>query len=160
MCSELTRTFPRHAAALLTRPLLPQPLQRKAEVASGAAVRSKGAWTRLRPESHLLTRVGHALTSADVHLVERVLGRRQHPHVRPELLGQRFDHVLSSGSTGHADALCREISSSFILKIKPHHSMELQILKENRTIHVWKNNIPKGSTFYNSYKKKKAIHYF
>lgn len=64
-----------------------------------------------------------------MHLVERVLGGRQHAHVGAELLGQRLQHVLGGGGAGHPDAFRGEVPGGFILKIKPHHSVELQILK-------------------------------
>ena len=96
---------------------------------------------------HLTTRTtargpSCALTSADVHLVEWVLGWRQHPHVGAELFGQRLQHVLGGGGAGHPDAFRGEVPGGFILKIKSHHSMELQILKGKWNDTSLKKTIP------------------
>ena len=45
-----------------------------------------------------------ARTSALVDLVEGEARRGEHPHVGPELLNQRIDHVLGGGVRRHADA--------------------------------------------------------
>ena len=45
------------------------------------------------------------LTSALVDLVDGEPRRGEHPHVWPELLGQRRDHVTSGGRGRDSDAL-------------------------------------------------------
>lgn len=72
------------------------------------------------------------LTSADVDLVQGVLGRGEHPHVRPELLGQRLDDVLRRGRARHSDALGGEVAGDPVLEVEPHHAMELQVLEEGQ----------------------------
>lgn len=67
-------------------------------------------------------------TSILVDLVERVLGDGQHPHVRPELLDQRLDHVAAVGVAGHADALGGHLLAR-VLEVEPHHAVELQLLR-------------------------------
>lgn len=72
------------------------------------------------------------LTSTDVHFIEGVLGRGEHAHIRAELLCQCFNHVLSGCCARDPNTFCCKVSSSFILKIKSHDSMKLQILQENK----------------------------
>lgn len=67
-------------------------------------------------------------TSILVDLVERVLGDGEHPHVRPELLDQRLDHVAAVGVAGHADALGGHLLAR-VLEVEPHHAVELQLLR-------------------------------
>lgn len=72
------------------------------------------------------------LTPADMDLVQGVFGRGEHPHVGPEFLGQRLDHVLRGGCAGHADALCGEVPGHSVLEVKAHYAMELQLLQRER----------------------------
>lgn len=72
------------------------------------------------------------LTPADVDLVQGVFGRGEHPHVGPEFLGQRLDHVLRGGCAGHADALGGKVPGYSVLEIKAHHAVELQLLQDRR----------------------------
>ena len=44
-------------------------------------------------------------TATLVDLIDGEPRRREHPHVRPELLGQRGYHIASRGRGGHADTL-------------------------------------------------------
>lgn len=115
-CRDLSPTY--SSSPLPTAPWLSGGSQRTWGVGGGACLAGEGT-----------------LTSADVHFVERVLGRGQHAHVRPELLGQRLDDILRGCRARDPDTFCCKVPSRFILKIKPHHSMELQVLEENKTIH-------------------------
>lgn len=63
-------------------------------------------------------------------LVEGVFGRGEHPHVGPELLGQRLDDILSGGRGGHADTLGGKVPCYAVLEVETHHAVELQVLKE------------------------------
>lgn len=65
-------------------------------------------------------------------LVKGVFRGREHPHVGPELLGQRLDDVLRCRCAGHPDALGGKVACDPILEVEPHDAMELQILLVRR----------------------------
>lgn len=65
-------------------------------------------------------------------LVEGVFGRGEHPHVGPELLGQRLDDILSGGRGGHADTLGGKVPCYAVLEVETHHAMELQVLERGK----------------------------
>lgn len=62
-----------------------------------------------------------------VDLIQGVT-RGQHLHVRPELLWEGFDQLVSRRVAANAQALCGHVPSDVILKVEAHHAVKLQVL--------------------------------
>ena len=71
-----------------------------------------------------------ALTSVLVDLVQRVLGHREHAHVRAEFLDERLDDRLRGRVRCHPNALGRHLLAA-VLEVEAHHAVELEVLQIN-----------------------------
>lgn len=68
------------------------------------------------------------LTTISVYFIKRVMWKRQHAHVWPELLDERVQHILCGGRTRHSDTLGRNLRAR-VLEEEAHDAIEVELLQ-------------------------------